>query len=333
MPDESRLRLLSKIASVDEKSFDETALEVFRFQAERNALFKKWLKMLGRNPLKINELREIPCLPIAFFKTHLVKTGRWPNQIFFTSSGTTGQRPSRHSVRDLDFYLQNTERGWAHYFEKIENWTVLALLPSYLERSGSSLVAMADHWIKKSKKTESGFFLNDLDRLAATIEKLQNEGRPTVLIGVSFALLDLAERFAGADFSKIKVVETGGMKGRRRELTRSELHEILRNSLKINDLSSEYGMTELFSQGYFDAETGVFRPAPTLKIFSKEINDPFAEQVFGKNGQLSAIDLANIDTCSFVATEDVGRVFDDGSFEVLGRLDAAEMRGCNLLVE
>jgi phenylacetate-coenzyme A ligase PaaK-like adenylate-forming protein len=283
--------------------------------------------------LNINELHDIPCLPISFFKGQNIQTGRWKPTHFFESSGTTGQKTSRNAVRNMAEYLENTRRGFEPFFGKLEDWTILALLPGYLERGGSSLVAMTDFFIQKTGKIESGFYLNELEKLAKTLEKLAAENRKTMLIGVSFALLDLAEMFEKKlDLSKIHVVETGGMKGRRREITRPELHEILRNSLKIKHIHSEYGMTELLSQGWsIDGEP--FAPAPTMRVFAKEINDPFVAQILGKSGQISVIDLANLDTCAFIATEDVGRVFTDGRFEILGRLDVAEMRGCNLMVE
>ncbi len=330
---QTRAGLLKKIAQTSPSDFVETALELFRFQATRNQLFKNWLKLLRCNPLEINDLNQIPFLPISFFKSHEIKTGRWKPARYFESSGTTGQVPSRHAVRDFDFYLKNTERGFAPLFGKIDDWALLALLPGYLERQNSSLVAMADHFIKLTGKTASGFYLHDLEKLAATIEKSKNSAQKTMLLGVSFALLDLAEKFAGRlDLSNIHVVETGGMKGRRREITRAELHEILRNSLNINHIHSEYGMTELFSQAW-SVDAAPFAPAPTMRVFVKEINDPFAPQPPGRSGQICVIDLANFDTCAFIATEDVGRVFGNGHFEVLGRMDVAELRGCNLMVE
>ncbi len=333
MNGQTRVKLLKKIAEASPASFEELAIEVFRFQAVRNPLFNRWLNQLGRNPLKINDLDEITFLPISFFKTHEVKTGRWEPARFFESSGTTGQVPSRAAVRDFPFYLTNTERGFLPFFGKIEDWTLLALLPGYLERQNSSLVAMADHFIKKSGRAGSGFYLNDFEKLAATLERLSKTGQKTMLLGVSFALLDFAERFAGRlDLSKIHVVETGGMKGRRRELTRDELHAELRNTLNIKHLHSEYGMTELFSQAW-SVDGQPFAPASTMRVLIKEVTDPFAPQPTGRSGQLCVIDLANLDTCSFIATEDLGRAHADGRFEVLGRLDVAEARGCNLMVE
>lgn len=328
-----RADLLSKIKQAEMANFDETALAVFRWQAEHNPLYAKFLELLGRRPETVNRVGDIPFLPIQFFKTETVKTGRWLPQTEFSSSGTTGQTASRHHVRDLDFYLENARRGFARFYGDSSEWCVLALLPSYLERGGSSLVAMADDFIRRSKHPASGFFLHDFERLADTLNHCQSVGCPTLLLGVSFALLDFAERFP-MDLRGITVMETGGMKGRRREMTRAELHDVLCRAFRIPAIHSEYGMTELFSQAYsVGGDPSVFRPAPTMRVLAMEVNDPFCPAAPGRTGVLNIVDLANLDSCAFVATEDVGRVHADGGFEVLGRLDAAEMRGCNLMVE
>ncbi len=338
-----RAELLPKIKQVSPENFEEVAMAVFHFQSAQNPLFSKFLKLLGRSPEKIQHPDDIPFLPISFFKNHHIKSGKWTAETMFSSSGTSGQTTSKHAVRDLDFYLENTQRCFSKFYGDPTDWCVLALLPSYLERGGSSLVAMADHFIKISKHPATrpgesvgrgGFFLDDFEKLKNTLIHCQSTGCKTLLLGVSFALLDFAEKNDQKfhlDLSGVVVMETGGMKGRRRELTRPELHEILCNSFKINEIHSEYGMTEMFSQAYAMGGT-VFRPAPTLRILATEVNDPFCKVNFGKTGVVNLIDLANLDTCSFIATEDVGRVFADGSFEVLGRLDLAEMRGCNLMV-
>jgi hypothetical protein len=271
-------------------------------------------------------------LPIQFFKTQEVRTSSWQPQTTFTSSATTGQTPSRHLVRDLDFYLKNTRRGFSKIYGDPSEWRILALLPSYLERGGSSLVAMADFFIKTSEHPESGFFLNDFERLRDVLVFCKSKRYKTLLLGVSFALLDFAERFS-MDLSGIAVMETGGMKGRRREMTRAELHAALCKAFNLQKIHSEYGMTELFSQAYAPSGDGFFSPAPTMRVLATEINDPFCPVAPGRTGVLNIIDLANVDTCSFVQTDDLGKVYADGRFEVLGRLDAAEMRGCNLMVE
>lgn len=318
------------LADLENERFEESALAVFHYQAAHNPLYSRFLKLLNyrREP---SAVERIPFLPIQFFKTQEIKTGSWQSQTTFTSSSTTGQTPSRHLVRDLNFYLENTRRGFAKYYGDPSEWRILALLPSYLEREGSSLVAMVEHFIQLSNFPESGFFLHDFEELRDTLTFCKSKGYKTLLLGVSFALLDFAERFP-MDLSGITIMETGGMKGRRRELTRVELHEILRTAFQAEAIHSEYGMTELFSQAYATGGS-LFSPAPTMRVLATEIYDPFCPVAPGRTGVLNIIDLANLDTCSFIQTEDVGKVFSDGRFEVLGRLDAAEMRGCNLMVE
>lgn len=325
-----RAELLPLLADLGNGRFEKTALAVFRYQAAHNPLYSRFLELLNRRR-EPPALNRIPFLPIQFFKTQEIKTGSWAPQTTFTSSSTTGQTPSRHLVRDLDFYLENTRRGFAKYYGDPSEWRILALLPSYLERKGSSLVAMARHFIQLSNFPENGFFLHDFEKLRDTLVFCKSKGYKTLLLGVSFALLDFAERFP-MDLSGITIMETGGMKGRRRELTRTELHETLRAAFRVEAIHSEYGMTELFSQAYATGGS-LFSPGPTMRVLATEIYDPFCPVAPGRTGVLNIIDLANLDTCSFIQTEDVGKVFYDGRFEVLGRLDAAEMRGCNLMVE
>lgn len=326
-----RSEILPLLADLENGRFEQAALAVFNYQARHNPLYTRFLELLGRPASGIRDLPSVPFLPIQFFKTQEVKSGVWLPQTVFTSSATTGQTPSRHLVRDLDFYLKNARRGFAQQWGDPSEWCILALLPSYLERSGSSLVAMADDLIRQSKYPESGFFLHDLKRLHDVLVYCKSSGYKTLLLGVSFALLDFAEQFP-MDLSGITVMETGGMKGRRRELTRAELHETLCAAFQLTTIYSEYGMTELFSQAYTRGGS-LFTPAPTLRVVATEINDPFCPVAPGRTGVLNMIDLANLDTCSFIQTEDVGKVYADGRFEVLGRLDVAEMRGCNLMVE
>jgi hypothetical protein len=323
-----RSELLPMLADLDGDRFEAAAMAVFHYQAAHNPLYARYLKLLNR-PLSTFHLP--PFLPIQFFKTREIKSGDWVPQTTFNSSGTTGQTPSRHPVRDLDFYLENARRGFTNFYGDLSEWRILALLPSYLEREGSSLVAMADFFIKNSKHAESGFFLNNFEKLRDTLVFCKSNNYKTLLLGVSFALLDFAERFP-MDLSGITVMETGGMKGRRRELTRAELHDTLRTAFCLPEIHSEYGMTELFSQAYAQGGS-LFAPAPTMRVLTTEINDPFCPAAPSRTGVLNIIDLANFDTCSFIQTEDVGKVYADGRFEVLGRLDVAEMRGCNLMVE
>jgi hypothetical protein len=331
----SRAELLHRIEHIDAYPWEEVALEVFRYQAAHNGLYARFLRLLGRRVKRISTLEDIPFLPIGLFKRHWVKSGRWTPQLVFTSSGTTGQQPSRHAVRDHLFYLENARRGFAQYYGDPSKWCILALLPSYLERQGSSLVVMVDYFIRLSRYSESGFFLRNDEALADALRACQQRGVPVLLFGVSFALLDFAER-APMPLQGVVIMETGGMKGRRAELTREDLHERLCRAFHVDGVHSEYGMTELFSQAYsrpHSAQVGRFSPTRTLRAVATEIYDPLSRAALGHNGMLCFIDLANVDTCSFIATEDVGRVHADGTFEVLGRLDAAEWRGCNLLIE
>lgn len=339
-----RSELLPMLANLDNTRFGETVKRVLAYQIAENPLLARLASanygLILSNQADLPDFMKswpqgsnnnrIPFLPISLFKTHVVKSGSWEAQTFFVSSGTTGQSPSHHAVRDLDFYLENARRGFAEFYGDPSEWAVLALLPSYLERSGSSLVAMARHFIKNSKHVESGFFLHDLDALKEALLRCRAKRCKTLLLGVSFALLDFAEKYP-MDLSWATVMETGGMKGRRKELTRTELHQILYQAFRLGKIHSEYGMTELFSQAY-SSGGGLFFPTKTMRALATEIYDPFCLAKPGRVGVLNIIDLANVDTCSFIQTEDIGRVFDDGSFEVLGRLDAAEMRGCNLMV-
>lgn len=331
-----RKELLSKPTDATPEGFDALALQVFRYQSETCALYGEYLSLLGRSPERIARVSEIPFLPISFFKNRQIQSGVWKPETYFSSSGTTGQTPSRHAVRDLDFYLKNTRHGFSQFYGDPSEWCILALLPSYLERDGSSLVAMADYFIRLSRHPKSGFFLYNFDELRQTLEACRTTGTKTLLLGVSHALLDFAERHP-MDLSGITIMETGGMKGRRREITRHELHETLCNAFRVPGIHSEYGMTELFSQAYSLPEDAGqaprFFPASTLRAIAFELYDPFCPAPPGRTGVLGFADLANVDTCCFIATEDLGKVYPDGSFEVLGRLDTAELRGCNLMVE
>lgn len=323
-------QLKAKLQDLSSTNFEDLALEIFRYQARENVLYAQYLELLGVDYHSVNEVRQIPFLPIAFFKTHEVKTGNWSATTIFSSSGTTGQQSSQHAVKALDFYLDNTKSGFEFFYGAVSDYCILALLPAYLERKGSSLVAMADYFIRQSRYKQSGFFLHNLEEVAQQLSYCQQKNIPTLLLGVSFALWDLAEQFP-MDLSNVIIMETGGMKGRRREITREELHGILNNAFQTKSIHSEYGMTELLSQAYSKGG-GLFNPAPTMKVLTREITDPFAIQQAGKTGVINIIDLANIDSVSFIATDDLGKMYEDGSFEILGRLDASDVRGCNLLV-
>jgi Acyl-protein synthetase, LuxE len=314
-----------------EAAFEQLALAVFAFQYKHNAFYRRYCSLIGKEFSAIEKLTDIPFLPIQFFKNHTIQTGDWQAETVFSSSGTTGAITSQHFTRDVDFYKQTARQGFEQFYGKIDNYCILGLLPAYLERSGSSLVAMVDDFIQLSKYPKSGFFLNNHVELADILRGCQQANIPTLLIGVSFGLLDFVESFT-LNFPELIVMETGGMKGRRREMIRSELHEQIGKGFGVAKIHSEYGMTELFSQGYSKGD-GIFNTTSTLRVLSREINDPLSNQAKnGKLGLLNVIDLGNLDTCSFIATDDLGRVFSDGSFEVLGRLDNSDIRGCNLLV-
>jgi len=338
--EQQRELIFQKVRDFSGLGFDSLALEVFRFQAAFNDLYGRYLSLLNVDVQKVTSLSAIPFLPIQFFKNYAVKTGAWQAETVFTSSGTTGETTSRHFVRDLEFYKNNTVKGFRHFYGDPADFCTLALLPAYLERPGSSLVCMAGHFIRLSHCPQSGFFLKNTDELVDILKNIlgpSGASPKTLLLGVSFALLDLVEHPAfqllnlSTSNPSFILMETGGMKGRRRELTRAALHDTLRPAFHVGVVHSEYGMTELFSQAYSQAG-GIFYPAPTLKVFAREITDPLTPQSPGKTGVLNIIDLANFDTCSFIATDDLGRVGDDGSFEVLGRLDNSDVRGCNLMV-
>lgn len=311
--------------------FESVALESFRFQAEKNAVYHNYLKLLNINPLKIDSISKIPFLPISFFKTKKVVTGKIDSSaIVFSSSRTTGTEPSLHYVSDISLYEKAFTQAFNHFYTSTDQWCILALLPSYLEREGSSLVYMCQHLVDKTGKKNSGFYLNDFKKLADTITVNEQRGVKTLLIGVSFALLDFAHAYP-MPLKNTVIMETGGMKGRRKEMIRQELHAILKEAFLLNVIHSEYGMTELLSQAY-SSGNGIFHCPPWMKVFVRDSNDPLSESVPGQGG-INIIDLANINSCCFISTQDIGRVYDDGTFEILGRFENAEVRGCNLLIE
>ncbi len=314
----------------NEAEFERLAIELFHFQAAHNPVYAQFIRGLGVKPADISRLTDIPFLPISAFKTHQVVCGEPTKSTEFTSSGTTGARSSRHLVPDLEHYEQSFMKGWQHFFDPIEDYAVLALLPSYLERHGSSLIYMVEHFIKASSDPDSGFYLDQLEELYQLLLQKIAEGKPTLFIGVSFALLDLAERFELPP-NKLIIMETGGMKGRRKEMIRSELHAILKKRFGVESVYSEYGMTELLSQAYSKGE-GLFACPPWMKVLVRETDDPLSYARPGKTGGLNVIDLANIDSCAFIATEDLARSHPGGIFEVMGRFDNSDIRGCNLMV-
>ena len=326
----TRAQLKTAILNVNPSIFDELALQVFLYQYENNAVYRQFVDSLKVNPSSVNDVKKIPFLPISFFKNFTIKSGNWQEEAVFSSSGTTGQVNSQHFIKEVDFYNDITKFGFEQFYGNVQQYCILALLPAYLERKGSSLVHMANYFIQQSNNNNSDFYLYNYEALAEQLEYNQNHGIPTLLLGVSFALWDLAEQFP-MDLSKVIIMETGGMKGRRKEVTRTELHAIYNQAFQTTKIHSEYGMTELLSQAYSKG-AGIFYATPTMKVKIREITDPFAFQINGKVGGVNIIDLANLDSCSFIATDDLGRLFDDNSFEILGRFDNSDIRGCNLLV-
>ncbi len=314
------------IASMDE--FNEMAMKIFHYQAMNNEVYREFISNLDQ-PLP-EHWTEIPCIPISAFKHHKVYSGSGRVQQVFTSSGTTGSTTSSHYVLDLEWYRESFERHFHSKYGDLSNLCILGLLPSYLEREGSSLVLMVKALIEKSGHDQSGFYLNEFDALRTVLHDLRNRGQKTVLIGVSFALLDFCEKEA-IDFPELIVMETGGMKGRRKELIREELHDALKKGYGVPEIHSEYGMTELLSQAYSTGE-GMFYCPPWMKVTIRDVYDPLGKLEHERTGGLNIIDLANVHSCSFICTDDLGKTHADGSFEVLGRFDQSDIRGCSLMV-
>ena len=313
-----------------EEDFKQVALAIFKHQFTNNKVYRSFCDLLYVHPSSVSTVEEIPFLPIQFFKNRKVLSSSDEVQEIFTSSGTTGSVTSKHFVTDIDLYKESYLKGFAHFYGDIEDYVVLALLPNYLERKGSSLVFMVDDLIRKSKSIESGFYLDNIHELAQKLSELDKNGQKVLLIGVSFALLDLieAQKF---NLKNTIIMETGGMKGRRKELVREELHSILQNGFGVAEIHSEYGMTELLSQAYSKGN-GVFKTPPWMKILTRDTEDALTINPEGKNGGINVIDLANYNSCSFIATQDLGKVHKNGTFEIIGRFDNSDIRGCNLMV-
>jgi phenylacetate-coenzyme A ligase PaaK-like adenylate-forming protein len=310
--------------------FEQTAMAIFSAQAKHNPIYSAYLNALGVNHTEITTLNHVPFLPISFFKTADVVTGSGQPEAVFTSSGTTGAITSRHLVSELSLYEQTFNRAFEHFYGAPEERCILALLPNYLEREGSSLVYMAEALIKKSKYALSGFYLHNNSALIETLRKTAAQKVPTLLLGVSFALLDVAELLHDFEHPNLIVMETGGMKGRRKEMIRAELHAVLCRGFGVKNIHSEYGMTELLSQAYSQAN-GIYHCPPWMRVTARDTRDPLSHIGHNQTGGLNVIDLANLYSCSFIATEDLGKTYPDGSFEVLGRFDQADIRGCNLM--
>lgn len=313
-----------------QKQFEKTALKVFRFQHGNNKVYRDFCAFLNVNPQEVKSLQQIPFLPIQFFKTHNVASGTNPPAVTFTSSGTTGMVTSRHLVTDVSLYEESYRNGFSQFYGNIEDYVILALLPSYLERNGSSLIYMAEDLIKLSNRPESGFYLHNHDDLIKKLTVLDESGQNVILIGVTYALLDLIEKHQFQLHHTI-IMETGGMKGRRREMIREELHEQLCQGFGVSSIHSEYGMTELLAQAYSLGE-GIFECPSWMHILIRDPEDALTYVKDGKTGGINVIDLANINSCSFIATQDLGKKYPNNSFEVLGRFDNSDIRGCNLMV-
>jgi phenylacetate-coenzyme A ligase PaaK-like adenylate-forming protein len=326
-----------KIFNVRPEAFEEMALETFRFQYANNPVYRAFADALQVRTAQVNTLLQIPFLPISFFKSHEVQTTSFQPQAIFESSGTTGFVNSRHFVKDLTIYRESFMTGFRHFYGDLEEWCIIGLLPSYLERNNSSLVVMVDELIKMSGHPQSGFYLNEHEKLQQVLLQLEAAQQKTLLIGVSFALLDFAEKYP-MPLKYTVIMETGGMKGRREEMVRGELQEFLENSFQISSIHSEYGMTELLSQAYSDG-SGIFSCPPWMKILLRDEDDPlgirspsFIKTDCPVSGIINVIDLANIYSCSFIATDDVGKLYANGNFEVLGRMDNSDIRGCSLML-
>ncbi len=317
------------IKSADE--FNALALKIFKLQAQNCNVYREYIFHLGLDADEISEITQIPFLPISFFKSHSVLSSTAPVEITFSSSGTTGMVQSRHHVTDVKLYEQSYLQAFTEFYGDVTEYCFLALLPSYQQRSGSSLIYMVNDLIEKSEHPQSGYFLYNHDELLQTLLDLQLKKQKTVLIGVTYALLDFIENF-DIDFPELIVMETGGMKGKRKEMVREELHEQLTKGFGVKTIHSEYGMTELLSQAYSLGE-GIFNCPNWMKVLIRDTNDPLSLIPNGRTGGINVIDLANINSCSFIATQDLGRINPDQSFEVLGRFDNADIRGCNLLVQ
>jgi hypothetical protein len=328
-----------KIFQVNEHSFRHLALEIFQFQYAGNKIYHSYIDALGITPQSVGQLEKIPFLPISFFKTDEIKTGKFNAERIFESSGTSHAINSRHHIKDRALYTESFTRGFQNVYGKTEEWCILGLLPSYLEKGNSSLVFMVEKLMEQSGHPKNGFYLHDLERLNETLKSLEKAKQKTLLIGVTYALLDFAEKYP-MPLDHVTIMETGGMKGRREELTRMEVHERLKKAFGKNEIHSEYGMTELLSQAYALKE-GKFNCPPWMKLMIRDEEDPFlvlssesgvrSQELTTLTGAINIIDLANVYSCSFIATDDIGKLYPDGSFEVLGRMDGSDLRGCSLL--
>jgi len=326
------------------KEFEKVALKIFRFQFDENPVYHQFCTLLKKDKNNVKHLLDIPFLPIQFFKSHTILSSQNPVEEVFTSSGTSSLATnsveiirSKHFVTDVSIYEKSYQLCFSEFYGNIENYCVLALLPSYLDRDGSSLIYMVNDLIQKSNHEDSGFYLDNFEELHQKIKKLHRDGQTILLLGVTFALLDFLDYAAnqGIELKKygnsIILMETGGMKGKRKELIREELHQILSEGFGVSKIHSEYGMTELLSQAYSMGD-GIFECPPWMKIIIRDSEDALTYLENGKTGGVCVIDLANINSCSFIATQDLGKKHNNESFEIVGRFDYSDIRGCNLMV-
>jgi hypothetical protein len=341
-----------KIFKVNKETFESLALEIFRFQFHNNIVYKDYTEAIGIDPVSVNSVEQIPFLPIRFFKSHAVQTTSFEPQTIFESSGTTNSINSRHLLKDLSLYEGSFIQTFKSFYGPIENYCIIGLLPSYIERKNSSLVYMVEKLIQLSEHSQSGFYLNENEKLVIVLNELEHQQQKTILIGVTFALLDLAEKTSPDSYREnLKhtiIMETGGMKGRREEMIRPQVHHILKQAFNTPLIHSEYGMTELLSQAYSKGE-GIFYCPPWMKVLVRDDEDPLTvrssafrvgspepetqnSELRTQTGAINIIDLANIYSCSFIATDDAGKVYSNGSFEVLGRIGNSDLRGCSLMV-
>lgn len=318
-----------KIFNVDDKNFEQIAFEVFQFQYTNNNIYKSYCDLLEKTPSNIGDISGIPFLPISFFKSHSVMCTKKYDKVFH-SSGTTNENLSKHYVSDIHIYEQSFLKNFIDNYGDPKDYVILGLLPNYMENENSSLIYMVNNLIKLSESNDSGFFLKEYDFIIEKMKSLARENKKIILIGVSYALLDLTES-KNLNFENTIIIETGGMKGRRREMIKKELHETLKERTGLKKIHSEYGMTELLSQAYSKGD-GIFSCPNWMRVFIRDINDPNFLYSNNKSGGINIIDLANINSCSFIATEDMGSLHKNGNFEIMGRIDHADTRGCNLLV-
>ncbi|WP_394907322.1 acyl transferase [uncultured Mesonia sp.] len=324
-------KLENKIFAIsNQRTFDEVCLEVFQYQYHKVPIYKQFCDYLKVAPEQVNQKEEIPFLPIQFFKSNKIYSASTSAEVVFSSSGTTGQTTSKHYVNELNLYKKSFRTTFKQFYGNIKDYAVLALLPAYLEREGSSLIFMAQDLIAESNHAKSGFYLNNLEELVQTLKLLESQKQKTLLLGVSFALLDLAEQFP-MKLEHTIIMETGGMKGRRKEMIREELHQVIGRAFNLSNIHSEYGMTELLSQAYSKGE-GIFKPAAWMDILIRDPEEPTRILKNGKTGGINVIDLANVHSCSFIATQDLGSKLNTNEFRVIGRFDASDIRGCNLLL-